>query len=216
MTRAMHVWVIGFLLLSAAGCVSQARYDRVVEQLNAIRNELNVAKAEELALTREAEALKSLHQRAKRDVLTASDDLQRASEEAEAERHRADGQFVTLQRALGQLNVQLITLSDKLAEAKSDTTALKELVAVYQRKVRAEFEADEPTPASPEVTGPEAAGVSLMAPALVEIPVETTRAEPPQPAPAAASEDEGLFAPLLDWLASLWYSIMAFLRGLFP
>jgi cell division protein FtsB len=211
----MHIWVIGFLLLSVAGCVSQVRYDRVVEQLNAIRKELNVAKAEELALIREVETLKSINQKAKSDVLAASDDLQRAGVEAEAERHRAEGQFVTPERAVGQLNAQLLTLRDKLADAKNDTIALKELVALYQRKMRAEVEAGEPAPPPAVISEPEPAGVSLMAPPETETPPSAASVQVPQKKEAAAPPEEGLLSTILNWLLSLWHWIVGFVRGLF-
>lgn len=211
MTRLMHMGVIGLVLLAVAGCVSQARYDRVVEQLHAIRNELNVAKAEELALFREVEQLKALVQKAKRDLLTASDELQQVREAAEAERDRAEGRFVTLQHAVGQLNTQQLTLRNKLAEAKNDTVALNEVVAAYQQKLRTEFE--ERVLAPPVASEPEPADVSLLAPPEAEALREATIAEPPQEA-APAPPERGLLAAILDWLISLWRSIVAFTRGL--
>jgi len=217
MARMTHSLVIGALLLTAVGCVSQTRYERLVEQLNAIRIELNVAKAEELALTKEMEALKSRNQEAKLDVLAASDNLQRAREEAEIERHRADGQFVTIQRALGQLNAQLFALRDKLAEAKNDTTALKELAAVYQRKLRAELEAPEPVVSPSEVVEVVPAGISINEPPLVEMPTETTVVQPPeQQEQVPEPQDEGLLFTLMDWFVSLWHSITNFVSGFLP
>jgi hypothetical protein len=208
----MQVGVIGLILLAVTGCVSQAQYDRIIEQLHAIRNELNVARAEDLALTREVEELKSRIQKAKRDLLAASDELQRVREEAEAERYGAEGQFVTLQRAVGQLNAQLLTLRDKLAEAKNDTVALNEVVAAYQRKWRAEFE--ERVLAPPVASDPELADVRLLAPPELETVREATIDHPPQEA-APTSPERGLLAAVLEWLVSLWRAIVAFVRGLF-
>ena len=217
MVRLTHSLVIGVLLLTTVGCVSQARYERLIEQLNAIRIELNVAKAEELALTKEMEALKSRNQEAKLDVLAASDNLQRARDEAEVERHRADGQFVTIQRAIGQLNVQLFALRDKLAEAKNDTTALKELAAVYQRKLRAEFETPEPVMPPSEVAEAVPAGISINEPPLIEMPIETTVVQQPeQQEQVPEPQDEGLLFTLMDWFVSLWHSITTFVSGFLP
>ena len=148
-------------------------------------------------------------------MLAASDDLQRAREEAESDSREDEGQFVMLQRVLGQLNTQLLSLRDKLAEAKNDTIALKELVAVYQKKVREEFEASQPAPPPPDTFEPAASGVRLLAPPIIETPVETTPAPPQQEQPPAPSE-QGLFSMILDWLLSVWNAIVAFFRSFFP
>lgn len=212
MTKAMQVWVIGLILLSAAGCVSQMRYDRAVQQLGALQKELNIANAEEIALAREIESLQSRNKEARGEVLTASDDLQRAKEGAEDERRDDEGRFVTLQRVIGQLNAQVLALRDKLADAKNDTIALKELVAVYQKKVREEFETAALQPPVPE---PEPTGVRLLAPAIIETPLEIIPAQP-QKEETAAPPEQGLFSIILDWLLSVWNAIVAFIRSFFP
>ena len=212
MTKAMQVWMIGLIFLSAAGCVSQMRYDRAVQQLTALQKELNIANAEEIALTREIEALQSRNREAKGEMLAASDDLQRARESADNEHREDEGRFITFQRVISQLNAQLLTLKDKLAEARNDTIALKELVAAYQRKTREEFEAAALQSAVPE---PEPTDLRLMAPAIVEPPLEATPA-PPQKEQPPAPQEQGLFAIILDWLLSVWNAILAFIRSFFP
>jgi hypothetical protein len=209
MMKTMQVWAVGLMFLSAAGCVSQMRYDRAVQQLTALRKELNIANAEELALTREMEALQSRNREARSEMLAASDDLQRAMEGADTEHREDEGRFITLQRVIGQLNAQLLTLKDKLGEAKNDTVALKELVAAYQRKAREEFEA---AALQPE---PEPTGVRLLAPPIVETPLEITPAQP-QKEQEPAPPEPGLFSIILDWLLSVWNAIVAFFRSFFP
>ena len=161
MRRAVRVWVIGLTVVTAVGCVTQGQYDAVVEQLHTIQRDLNIAKTEELALTQEAKRLESLKREAQTDAIAASVVLQRAKDETEAQRRTAEERLATLQHTVSQLVAEQLTLRDKLADAKGDTVALKDVVAVYRKKIRTEFEtgapaqppqvALAPAPASPEI-----------------------------------------------------------------
>lgn len=228
MTRAMHIGVSGLMLLTVAGCVSQVRYDRVIEQLNTIRKDLAVAKAEELALTQEATRLDSLKLDARADVVAASADLDRAKEAADAERQTAEGQFATLQRAISQLSAHLLTVKDKLAEAKADTVALNEVVVAYQRKLRAEVEttalekaparAVEQAPVGPVLLEPlQAAPKSDVVSAEALQPVQPVPdRQAPQRAEPAEPPDGGLLSFILGWLISFWESLVSLWRVIFP
>lgn len=224
MTRAVRVWAIGFTIVTAAGCVAQGKYDRAAEQLDTIRKDLNVAKAEELAFTQGAQKLESLKRAAQNDAMAASAALQRAKDEAEAQRRTAEERLAGLQRSVSQLAAEQHMLRDRLADAKEDTVALKNAVAVSRKKMRTEVQAGAPVPSSRVVPAPAPAGPSLADPPQAGSPPASTSAEPPQPvrplpykalpqkAQPAEPQEESLLSAITEWLISLWRSVVSFWR----
>lgn len=227
MRRAARVGVIGFIIVTAAGCVTQAKYDRAVEQRNTIQKDLNVAKAEELALMQEAKMRESLKSEAHTDATAAADATQRAKDEAEAQRRTAEERFATLQRAVSQLLVEQRTLGQDLEDAKEDTVALKGVVAAYRKKMRTESQTGEPAQSVPVALAPVPADPGFAALPQAGSTPDATSAEPPQPVrplpykalpqkdqPAEPSE-ESLLSAVIKWLISLWQSAVSLWHWIF-
>jgi hypothetical protein len=225
MRSVVSVWVMGFTIMIVAGCVSPSRYAIILQQLETAQKELHDVKAEALALSQEVTRLDELKQEARADMLATTNALQDAQEEAKAERRTAEGNFVTLHKAINQLSAQLLTLRDELAEAKADTVALKEMAATYQMKLHAEPGADESIPLPEDALPPEQANPELTAPPQAEPPPAVASAQPPPPArslfddqpppPPAESPDDSLFSFIFEWLNSLWQALGSFWHKIF-
>jgi len=215
MNRAARVWVIGLTIGTAAGCVTQGQYDAAVEQQHAIRRDLNIAKAEELALTQQAKMLESLRREAQTDAMGASGALQRAKNQAETQQHTAEERLATLQRMVSQLVTQQLTLRDKLEDAKGDTVALKEVVAAYRMKLSTEFETPAPDESPEAASSPALDSPSLTASAEAGSLPDATSAEPPRKTQPAEPPEESVLSAIMKWLMSLWRSLVSLWREIF-
>ena len=51
MRKEVLVWILGFTMLTAGGCVTNGKYDSVVEQLTTIQRELRITQANGIVLT---------------------------------------------------------------------------------------------------------------------------------------------------------------------
>jgi len=221
MRREALVWIIGLTIVTAGGCVTKGKYDAVVAELNTIRKDLRIAQVDALVLTEEAKSLESVIKEAQTHVEAASAALQHAKAEAESQRRTEEGRFGTLQRILSQLVAQQHTLRQKLEDAKDDTVALKEVTAVYKKKMGSLSETGATAVAPQVAPAPELASPTLAAPPQTEPALVATVAQPtppvsplpdkqpPQRTQAAEPAGESLFSAIIAWLISLWLSIFS-------
>ncbi len=227
MRRSARLCMVGLAIVIATGCVSQRRYEAVAERLAALRKDLNIAKAEELAFAQEVAALSSSKQEGHTDAMATEVAVQWAKEEAKAERRTAEAQLITLQRAVSHLNTQLLTLRDKLGEAKSDTVALSEVVATYRSRVQQEQMTDSSFLPPNATAEPAPEDISLAASLASGSMPDESRPQPLEPLRMPLEEESsqdafpsppsgnGLFPSFTDWLASLWQSFISLWQWIF-
>jgi hypothetical protein len=221
MRREALAWIIGLTIVTAGGCVTKGKYDAVVDELNTIRKDLHIAQVDELVLTQQATSLELVNRKVQTDAEAASAALQQAKAEAESERRAAEGRLATLQRTLSQFVGQLRTLRQKLEDAKEDTVALKEVIAVYKEKRGPLSETGATAVASQVAPTPEPASPTLAAPPQTEPAPAATVAQPtlpvsllpdkppPQNAQPAEPPEKSLLSAIMEWLISLWRSIFS-------
>lgn len=221
MRREAFVWIIGLTIVTAGGCVTKGKYDAVVDELNTTRKDLRIAQVNEMVLTQEAKNLDSVNRKAQTAAEAASAAIQQAKVEALSERRAAEGRLATLLRTLNQLVAQQHTLRLKLEDAKEDTVALKEVIAVYKKK-RGPLSETSVTAVAPQIVPmPESASPTLAAPPQTEPAPAATVAQPtlpvsplpdkqpPQKAQSAEPPEESLLSAIMEWLISLWRSIFS-------
>jgi hypothetical protein len=221
---------ISILCLFAAGmsgCVWKSTYDNAVADMAGAKAELESAKNEQQRLAQQVRTLEPITQDSTREAETAAADLQRAKDEAEAERRAGEERLARLTRTMNQLTAQQSNLRDALQRAKGERPALQALVDKYKSKLEETEGFRTPTFPPPLSQIPEPGSAPTPPPAQIPTPTSLSPAPmaPPPPAPAATPApspmpqpapkrpaepaDEGFFSALKGWLVSLWRSVFS-------
>ena len=217
---AVMTALCGFVML-ICGCVMQSTYDAAVQEGLSVRTDLAQVKDEQKMLARQVREMELMNADVMREAESSASALQQAKDDAEQERQQAAQRIAKLQQKVAQATKQQRSLQYELTVAKENTSALQELIDVYQRKVRdgavsaAETFGSEPTvhkpfdpsaipipqdlPAAPAVTPPQPVQPPVPAPAPAASPVK-----PHQPPP-----DESWLSSITNWLVSLWHSVFS-------
>ena len=202
----------------------QSTYDAAVQEGVSVRTELARAKDEQKMLAGQVREMELRNADVMREAEASTSALQQANDDAEQERQQAAQHIAKLQQKAAQATKQQRSLQYELTVAKENTSALQELVDVYQRKVRdgamiaADASGSEPTVHKP------------FDPATIPIPQDLPAApavtpaqpvQPPVPAPAPAASpgkphqspqappEEGWLSNITNWLVSLWHSVFS-------
>ena len=197
----------------------QSTYDAAVGEGRAAKTELARALEEQKVLTRQVSEMEMRNADAVRKAETAVAAMQLAEDEADRERQQIEQHLATLKQKVAQATKQQHKLQYELTVAKENGAALQELIDVYQRKMRdaggpvaSSTDPAVPKPFDPTTIPlpqdlPPAPAVTPPQPAPPPSPAPTPTANPRRP--AQSSQDDGWFASIKNWLASLWRSVFS-------
>lgn len=230
--RNHQVTVILFCLaaLMASGCVRKSTYDEALADKEGAKAELQSIKAEQQRLSEQVKVMEPLTQEATKEAEAAAAALQRAKDDAEAERKIGEERLARLTRAINQLTAQQHSLKEALQREKAERPALQVTVDKYRAKLddtegfrtptippsATQFPGSmgippAPPSSSPADLVPAPTAAAPPAPAVASPAPSTSQPTSRQPVSRQAAEpvDEGFFSALKGWLVSLWRSVFS-------
>lgn len=178
------------MALLAGGCVSTGKYNEAVAESEAVKAELERARAQKSALEQQVKTMKDLNVKFSSEAQAARDELSRIEHGREKERSTVDAKSKELEQKVAQLTAQQRSLRHEYEDVKRHNETLKSLVARYQKELK-----DRPlsgNAGSLPVPGSAPSGLALpgaippSSPA-VGMPAKTAPIPSPTMAPAAGS-----------------------------
>ena len=221
MTSKSVVWLSCFTMLTASGCVMKSTYDAVVQEGETTKAELDRAREEQKLFARQVSQIEHLNAEAMQDAEVTTAAVQQAKDDTERQRQLIEDQIAHLQKKVTQLTKQHGAVQYELTVAKENTSALQELVEVYQRKVRDGAVAGLASTPSLEASAPKPFDPATI-PTPQDLPPPNPSVEPSKAAaipapgtppvsqkPGAEPKDSGWFSGVKEWIISLWRSVFS-------
>jgi DNA uptake protein ComE-like DNA-binding protein len=170
------------VLMLAAGCVTEQQHQQVVEEMQAVKADLEKMRSQKSAAEQQAQALKEANDKMVTEIELASAELLRLRESREKERGGVDQKIRDQENKIKELMGQQRALKHDYEEAKQKNETLKAAVARYQKELK-----ERPAPAAMPAPTPVAkAPAPAPSPTPAAVALSPATKVPTAPTPAAA------------------------------
>lgn len=115
------------MALLAGGCVSTGKYNEAVAESEAVKAELERARAQKSALEQQVKTMKDLNVKFSSEAQAARDELSRIEHGREKERSTVDAKSKELEQKVAQLTAQQRSLRHEYEDVKRHNETLKSL-----------------------------------------------------------------------------------------
>lgn len=220
----MTVGLALLIVLADGGCISKGKYKATLQEIEAIKADLERSKAQAKALEQQMGSLQGQNQEQNARLESTSLEVRKLTESRERERKGSEEKIKVLEQQIDLLVGQQRTLRQQFRDAKDANATLKSLVARYEKELK-----ETPPPAAalppptvmpsapgagPKPAAPDTGGLAAKAqPAQPTPPPPAESVAPPPPKkpappipkdfPAPEPAEEGWFAMIKRWLASI-------------
>jgi DNA uptake protein ComE-like DNA-binding protein len=169
--------------MAVSGCVSDKKYREALADADAVKGDLERARAQKNALEQQVKTLKDLNAKFGSESQIARDELQRIEHGRDKERDTIDVRTKELEDKVKQLTAQNRTIRQEFEEARRHNQQLKSLVARYQKEMKERSRSLPPSaaPAAPMVpssSAPSTSAKSAQPGASLGMPAESAAALP--------------------------------------
>lgn len=134
-----QVWMVGLAficVMAVSGCVSDKKYREALADADAVRGDLERARAQKNALEQQVKTLKDLNAKFGSESQIARDELQRIEHGRDKERDTIEVRTKELEDKVKQLTAQNRNIKQEYDEARRHNEQLKSLVARYQKEMK--------------------------------------------------------------------------------
>ena len=152
-------WMAAIMMIGAVsmvGCVSQAKYEEAMGDVDSAKAEVALARSQKNVLEQQVKTLKDLNVKYGSEAQLAHNELERIQHSRDKERGGVEDRTKELDAHIRQLSAQNRALRHEYEDVKRQNDTLKSLVARYQKELKDQSRA---------VAGAPAASVPSVSPA---------------------------------------------------
>lgn len=143
-------WMAAIVMIGAVsmvGCVGQKKYEEAMNEVDSVKSELALARAQKNALEQQVKTLKDLNMKFGNEAQVAHDELERIQHGRDKERVSVEGRTKELEAQTRRLSAQNRALLHEYEDLKRHNETLKSLVARYQKELKDQSRSVTGTPA---------------------------------------------------------------------